>query len=83
MSAYAAEKHLKLFLSFLRLVTCSLSFLDLPLYSAAQKVNILLVNKNENTDAVFCICIKRDSKATNRNLGFANARYFPGSLLII
>ena len=65
--AYVSEKHFEIF-------TCPLSFLDPLLYNVAQRVKILLVNKNENTDTVFCICIKHDSKARNRNLAFASGR---------
>ena len=44
---------------FFKAVTCPLSFLDPPpLCNVANIVKILLVSKNENTDAGFCICIK-------------------------
>ena len=60
---------------FLKIVTSPLSFLDLPpLCNVAQIVKILLINKNENTDAVFCICVEHKSKARNRNVGFKSAR---------
>ena len=32
-------------------------------YNFAQRMKMLLVNKNENIDPVFCICIEYDSKA--------------------
>ena len=37
-------------------------------------VKTLFVNKNENTDAVFCISIEHNSKARNKNLSFKSAR---------
>ena len=50
-----------------------------PLYNVDDRCTMLLkelkfVNKNKNTDAVFCICIEHDSKARNRNLGFTSVR---------
>lgn len=55
------------FCSFWKIVTYLLNFLYLATYNVAQRIRTVLVNKNEN--AVFCICIERDSKARNRNLG--------------
>ena len=74
MSTHAAEKHFEFFCPFLKIVTCSLNFLDLPLTMSFKELKILLANKNENTDAVFCICIEHDSKTRNRNLGFTSHR---------
>ena len=64
MSAYAAEKYFEIFLAhFLKIVPCDLYLLDPSMHNVTQRVKKLLVNKNENTNAVFCISIKLDSKA--------------------
>ena len=74
MSAYASEKPFEFFYLFLKIVTRPLNFLDLSLYTVTQRVKTLFVNKNENNDVVFCICIEHDSKTRNKNLGFTSAR---------
>ena len=42
-------------------------------HNVVQIVKTLLVDKNENAPAVFTICIKHQSKAKNRDLGFTSA----------
>ena len=42
-------------------------------YNAVQRVETLLVNKNESTTAVFTTCSEHHGKAWNRDLGFTSA----------
>ena len=57
------------------LLTFPLSFLDpSPLCNVVHIDKMLLVNKNENIDAVFAFVSKHNSKARNRNLVFKSAR---------
>ena len=74
MSAFATAKRFEFFSPIFGNSHAALDWLQ---YNVAQRVKILLLNKNENTDAVFSICIKHDSKARNRNLGFTSTKFLP------